>query len=219
MTISGLDLFPLPEPTPYETPKVGPQNPAIQWRDVANFREHDLGILDPLPSHFKVPEHIDTNSLAGYCALFQSPIPVRVTGRSHGIPYGTDIEGPRELGWFFYRQTSGGSHRSISYKTRQEAYQALKAEVKHTWEFWETKYNWLRNGDVTPDGYPVVRAGHWHHVLSDKGLNIRGMGSGGREWTFEMLDGTVVKSSDVWTQGRISTEYLEFLPDNVKVKA
>ena len=82
--------------------------------------------------------------------------------------------------------------------------------------YWEMQH---RN-DLNPreGATPLVVNGE-HYVVHPYVPNPRNpkiLGMSGREFTFQLQDGTILKSNDVWSQGAIPERWRSRFPDNAE---
>jgi hypothetical protein len=97
-----------------------------------------------------------------------------------------------------------------------------ESKLCFTCNFWEEKVLWkILGGKLSTSrgtGTVVRHAGtHYLAYPMATGKDARGfLGHGGGLFVFEMLDGTIVKSNNVWCQGPIPENYKGLLPDNTK---
>lgn len=87
----------------------------------------------------------------------------------------------------------------------------------HTEAFWMQKIAWAEDCQ-TEEGEPVFRSNGHHYVISpeDDGSYFRGH-SGSLHYVYYHTGpfaGTIVRTSNLWSQGDIPEEYQNDLPDN-----
>lgn len=189
---------------------------AIPPPTVESLIIHDLGELErsypsPKPS---AEERYFEKTLAGWCAVYRCKV----------YPMPTDFfrsdrpEGPPWMGWVNQVWWSGGGSGSTVMHTREQAIKELWAMAYRRWLSWEHRVREMQTGDLTKNGYPIIRCEGHHYTLGDYGRNIRGAGYGGHQFRFRMKDtGQIVLSRNVWSQGEIPLEYLSILIDNAEM--
>lgn len=92
-------------------------------------------------------------------------------------------------------------------------------EAEHLIRFWDEKVKWAEAGDQTPDGRQTLRVDGVHYVVGHEELGHNEpqfRGFGGRKMVFELFDGTLIESTNIWCQGDIPTVYRDRLPDNAR---
>lgn len=83
-------------------------------------------------------------------------------------------------------------------------------------EHWDEMVSYEKNGDLTEEGFPVVRMNGKHYIMypSDR----TSMGKRGMEMLIVFSDGPLagesIYSNNIWCQGDIPAEYLDKLPSN-----
>lgn len=133
--------------------------------------------------------------------------------------------------WFAVMVSAeGGSQRTSSKDSKQEAEAAIYEHVAFIRSFWDQKIEWMNNNDkTTPDprrkskgGEQVVRVDGQHYVVGhtpsaqelESNRQYGGLGHGGREFKIRLHDGREIITRNLWAQGKIPAEYREVLPDN-----
>jgi hypothetical protein len=80
-------------------------------------------------------------------------------------------------------------------------------------KFWAKKVLWKKQGDL---GQAIINGNHYHFYPED-GMDVRGMGHGGRAFFIKFFDGRIVKTRNLLAQGHIDCpEARDILRDNAK---
>lgn len=113
----------------------------------------------------------------------------------------------------------GGSEQWA--ESRAAAIACIHELIGRAQDFWLKKVRWRDAGDRDDDGRQVIRVGGWHYVVreepTERALRSGACGFGGRLFVFRLIaDGTVIRSRNLWSQGRIPDEFRGALPDNAE---
>lgn len=93
-------------------------------------------------------------------------------------------------------------------------FELYKTELCHTCHFWIEKFGWT----FEPDQCRAVRVNHKHYAVgenTDKGFR----GFGGRAFRIRFHSGSIVETTNLWSQGDIPERFWDRLPDNAVFEA
>lgn len=92
----------------------------------------------------------------------------------------------------------------------------VTVEIDSYDEFWKGKLRYLDTNH--PQHHLIVRAGHHHYYIGEERNEPSSWkGFGGREWRVEFLDGRIVETDNLWSQGVIPPKWRDALSDNAKL--
>lgn len=126
---------------------------------------------------------------------------------------------------------TGGSQRTSSKDTKEEAELAIYESVTFHRKFWDQKLEWRNNGDMTipqkkgEKPQLCIRIDGQHYVVGHEpteqelreNRQFGGLGHGGHEFKIRYHNGVEycdIVTRNLWAQGKIPKEYREVLPDN-----
>lgn len=118
--------------------------------------------------------------------------------------------------WFFYNESRGGTSRSHAMETKEDAIDKALDRLQLVTDFWENLLAEKEAGDIDKHGCQIIRCQGEHYAIGKESNEDRSfLGFGGRKFIFKILDtGKVIESHNVWSQGTIPHDIIQFFPDN-----